>query len=408
MPVLLSRTQEEILGEILYDITNSTNITLTSPGSKMRSLSQSVSAKIGNLYEQKDVDLINAFVNGAADQYLDFFGEILATPRYGPQTSSVSALSQNVKFYVSTGNFGDINSGSSILISSGTKIGTQLNGTGVVYRVLVDTVLAASSSSTYVSVEAEREGTRGNLGQNRLVYHNFTGYADYLDGGLLVTNDAEITAGRDTEDDANYRYRLINAVVGAEGANQTAVRLAALNVPGVADIVLLPFSRGLSTFDVIVKSVAANTPASLISAVQSAVNDVIAEGVLATVRAPVLVGTSMIIKLKATEALTDSEQDGIIEGVQRSLTDYVNNLDIGEDLIVNEIVQRTMEVSDKIKDMGIPSKPIDRLYIYKPSRLEDSRVRSELLTNYEPATDERVIIEQEEVSGDTISVSFVG
>jgi len=54
-----------------------------------------------------------------------------------------------------------------------------------------------------------------------------------------------------------------------------------------------------------------------------------------------------------------------------------------------------MASSTEIKNLGVANKPLDIVYIYKNSKLEDNKVKSVLLGDYTPETDERVIIETE-------------
>jgi len=406
MPVLLSKTEEKVLGEILVDMTTNTGLTRAAPGSKLRALSEAVAKKIGRTYKYIDTNIMSAFLSGASDRYLDFFGEMLGTPRLGTRTASVSAAQRMVKFYVAAGTFGTINGGSSILIPSGTIVSTSSGGAGKRYQVLYNTVLGSAASSAYVSVESLQDGSAGNVGAGRLIHHDFINYTDYTNQTLLVTNEAEIQTGRDIEGNENYRYRLSSALTASERANFTSVRLAALSVPGVADLVFEKFARGLGTFDIAVKSVAPSATAGLIAAVQEAVDQVAGYGIMAIVKAPEEVGVSMSMTLVLTQAVTDDIASDIISNVQQSVTEYVNNLDIGEDLVINEIVQRVMETDDRIKDMGVPGKPLDSIYIYKNTRLKDNKNRYELTANYVPEVDERVIVETTEVTGDPIAVTI--
>lgn len=408
MAVLLTRDSERILGEVLYDVATTTGLTKTSPGGKMRALLEATSKETGRLYAQMDVNIIQAFLSGASDKYLDFIGELLAMPRLGQENASVSAGHKNIKFYVDSGTFGDINDSASILIPSGTLIGTLPAGRGTQFRLVYDVLLSSAKSEVWVAVEALQQGTGGNVGADQLVYHNFNNYADYLNDTLKVTNLADVLSGQEPENDENYKYRLSNALLAAEQANSMAIRLAALSVPGVADLVFLPYHRGLGSFDIIIKSVNPRTTNALLSAVQNAVANVTAMGVVPTVRAPTEVGTSISILLKLKEAVSDDTAIDIIANVRQSVGNYVNNLDIGEELVINEIVQRVMETDERIKDMGKPGKPLEAIYLYRPTRLEDNKVRQTLTGNYVALTDERVIIETVETIGDPVSVQIEG
>lgn len=390
---LFAESKERIYGEIINELVNSTVITRSSPGSKMRALAEATSKKMGRMYSTFDLNFAQAFLGGAEGQWLNFFGDMMGVARLGEQAATVTANDRNVKFTVDIGNFGDINSGSSITITSGTIVSTETAGNGIRYRVIVNTVLPSGDDKAYVSVQAVRTGSRENIGRNQFRFHNFTGYTDVANNTLKVSNDADIITGGDLETDTNYRFRIANQVLSAEQANATAVRLAALVIPGVADIVVLPFHRGIGTYDVMVQSVTPTASVDLISAVQTAVSSVTANGIVTKVRSPTELGLSVIGTLIYRRLLSPEEEVSILQSAVTNVTDYVNNLNIGEEFVVQETLERVLTTSELIKKVGTTVKPFDNLYLYRPSRLEDNKVRSTLIDDFDSEADERLIVE---------------
>lgn len=390
---LFSQTESNIFADILLEVLNDTNITRTSPGSKMRALVEAVSKKMGRMWQQFDLNMVQAFLDGAEGQFLNFMGDMMGVERLGESSASISSNDQNVRFYVDSGTFGDINGGSSISIPSGTIISTESDSEGVRYKVSFNTVLSATDSETYISVQSLRTGTNVNVGTGELIYHNFINYTDAANNTLKVLNEVEVIAGQDVEVDTNYRYRIANQVLAAEAANPIAIRLAILTVPGVADIVQLPFNRGVGTYDVLVKSTTPSISDSLISTIQNAVNGVAAQGVDVSVKGPRELGIAMVGTLYLRNKITTQEETTLLDNVVSNVTDYINNLDIGEEFIVNEVVERVLATSATIKTMGIPTKPLDNLYLYTPSRLEDNKIRSTIIQDLAPEIDERIIVE---------------
>lgn len=391
--MLFERTADEILGEALSELASSTPIDRVSAGAKARAILEVLSRKLNESYKSMDLNIARAFASGATGRYLDLIGELVATPRLGAVAASATVDAKSVRFFVETGTFGNINNASNISISSGTLVGTLEGGTGIQYRVTTTTILPAASSSVYVPVEALIPGEDSNVGAGTLTFHNFTNYADLSNESLLVTNDQGILTGRDLESDVNYRFRITKAVTAAEAANQNAILLAALSVPGVSEVVFFEFARGIGTFDLIIKAVTPTVSDTLVAAVQSAINSVRAQGIVATARKPVETGISFNISVRYTAALPASERQAVEQKIRDGLTTYINGLDIAEEFVINEAVQRVLEVDERIKDIGQPNKPFDEISIYKPSKLEDNKIRSTLLKNYVPAFDERLIIE---------------
>lgn len=388
-----SESREQIYGDIINDIIDSTNVTRSSPGSKTKALVDAVSKKMGRMYSTFDLNFGQAFLDGASGRWLDFFGDMFGVERLGEIPARQSALDRNMKFYVNAGTFGDINRGSSINIPSGTVVSTQSGGQGIKYTTTVATVLASSASEGYVSIQSVSTGDSGNVGKSQLRYHDFTTYSDYQNDTLKVVNEADIVNGANLETNANYKFRIANRITEVENANDLAVRLAALAVPGVADIVFIPFHRGIGTFDIIIKAVTPTASDGLISSTQAAIAGVTSTGIVPRARAPVEVGLSLVGTLTYKRQLSSEEERNILNSVTTNVTNYINSLDIAEEFIVQEVLERVLSTSDLIKKVGSTTQPFDNLYLYKPSRLEETKIRSILIDDYTPKSDERVIVE---------------
>lgn len=356
-------------------------------------MAEAVSNKMGQMYRKFDLNIAQSFLGSAEGKYLEFIGDMMGVAKLGQQTAEVTSSERNVRFYVDTGTFGDINSGSSITITSGTIISTGEAASGIKYIVPYNVILSSSLSETYVAVRATKAGSVSNVGARQLKYHNFTNYSDSANNSLNVINDAEIIKGEDGETDTNYRFRISQQTTAAESANQTAIRLAVLTTPGVADVVIIPWFRGIGTFDVLVKSTTPVLPAGLISTVEESVSKQTAQGCAYRVRGPVEIGFSLTGTLTLRKKLSSQEETNLINAVTSNISDYVNSLDIDEELIVNELVERVMSTSDSIKNVGSANKPFDNMYIYRPTKLEDNKIRNTLIEDYNPAEDERIIVE---------------
>ena len=390
---LFSEKEEKIFGDVMYDLLNSTNVSRSSPGSKMKALAQTVSKKMGRMWSQFDLNIGVAFLSGAEGKYLEFIGDLLGLPRLGEEPARVGSAERIIRFYVETGNFGDINGGSSILLDSGTIISTGVGCTGIRYRVSASTTLNLLDSEAFIPAQSVKAGSGTNVGSLTLNYHSFTGYVDITNSSLKVTNDADITTGEDLEIDSNYRFRLANRITSIEGGNEVSARLAALEVPGVADVVLIPFFRGIGTSEILVKAITPTITTGLIAAVSSSVNTVTSEGFVRTVRGPTELGLSMTSTLTPTRVLSPEETTETLENVTQNVSDYVNSLDIGEDFIINEVVETVLATSALIKNIGTAGRPLEKLFVYRPSRLEDNKVRSSLLTDLLGEADARIIVE---------------
>lgn len=401
---LFAETEAKIFGDVVYDLVNETNITRMSPGSKARTIASSLSRKLNRMWRQFDLNIVQSYINGADGRYLDLVGALLGLPRLGEAVANTTAGQKVVKFYVDSGTFGDINNNASMYLPKGTIISTQQYAEGIKYRLPYAVILASNQDIMYVPAEATTSGSSANVGAKQLIYHDFTDYAEVINNSLKVTNEAEIIVGADAEKDTNYRFRLANQVVSAEAANETAIRLAALIVPGVADVTILPFFKGVGSYDMLIKSTTPRPPDGLLLTVQDAIRRVTAQGIISSVRAPVDVGMSLVATLTFRKAISQTEAGNISGTVTSNITDYINNLDIAEDFVVNEVVERIMATSDQIKDVGVPNKPLDSVYIHVPSKLQDAKVRSTLTGNYTPASDAKLSVENIYAGGTPILI----
>lgn len=391
MPLVIEKSFDQLMGDSLEELVSTTNITRTTPGSKARSLLQVVNRKLNKSYQEFDINFLRTFLPFAQGRFLDYIGDMLGTTRLGSARAIVSSLEENFKFSVASGTFGDLNSGSNILVPAGTQISSLPGNEGIVYRILSGFYLPSTDTEFFFSAEAVRDGSASNAGSGTLVNTTFTGYT--LGTGLLVTNLGPINSGTDIESDNNFRFRLANQVLAAEGGNETSVRLAILSVPGVQDVISLKYARGIGTFDFVIQTIIPNTPDSVINSCQLAIERSQSYGIRGKAVAPTLTGMSFQISITWRSDTKTTERTEIKRGISNAIQDYINNLDIAEEFIYNELIQRILDVSDKIKNVGTAQQAIDQIFIYRNTKVNDSSVKEEIQDDYAPDTDERLIIE---------------
>ena len=391
---LFAESSEDILSEILGDLIDNSNLSEISPGSKTRAFAEAVSNKMGDIWEKFDANMAHAFLDGAEGRYLDYFGDMFGISRNSETSARVNANDDIIRFYRSS-------TGAPIVIPQGTVISTLKNGGGIVY--VTTSSVTISGLEAFVPARSKKSGVRGNTGKGTLVHHD-------ADESLSVINEASILSGGGIESDENFRFRISKQVFSAEAANFSAIRIACLSVAGVADVEILPFYRGIGTFDVLVKSVAPSVSNTLLQNVRRNLYFAIAQGVSFNVRKPIETGVSMKMDIYLKEEISDTLKASLIEAVKEIVFNYVDNLDIGEELIITEIVQRVMAIDDNIKRLGNTSssggiKPIRELKIHKKSTLNGQNViPQELISDYAPAVDEKLLIELTANSNNPVEV----
>jgi len=235
-----------MISDSLSYLANNTDITYLTEGSTARGLVEATNIEIARLQEYIIASYTDHFPDTATGYYLDLIGKMVGVNRLPPTAASASAEDQVVQFSVSTGRLGDVfpNPGNANqgLIKKGIKIQTS-DGT-IIYQVSENVTFNKNVKSVFVPVIAETVGDAYNVGAGKLTVHD--GPAN-----VNVTNLKPIVNGSIQEADAQYRFRISNTLVGSVSGNETAVRLAAIGNPDVANVQLINFARGAGTFDVL-------------------------------------------------------------------------------------------------------------------------------------------------------------
>src|SRR5438094_6338678 len=254
---------------------------------------------------------------------------------------------RNFEFYVRRGTFGDINGGNDIEIPSDVRISTG-DPNGAIY--LTDPVtLAAGDSRAFFSARSLAPGSVGNAPAGVFNRHNFTGYTDSRFGTLLVTNNFGLVGGRDAESDDDYRFRLNLKIQSRAVANEAALRLELLEIPGIQDVV---FERQAGAFIVYVYGISPNVSPGLLQNVQDRINDKAAYPLTGLAVAPDLVGISLSTTIEFKARTSAEEKSLALSAAASAAEDYINNLRVGETLVLNQIDDRLLNADPKILEGG--------------------------------------------------------
>jgi len=338
--MLFKKNFAELVQNSLMYLRSNTQITNINVGGITRSIIEIINKNISEYYDVLDINMTMSFLSTAEGYFLDLIGSLFNIQRV--QSSKASATSSDgvQKVYVATGTlFDKIPSG---VIPVNTSISSE-DGT-IQYYVTADTVFAAGATEVYVPITSTDTGTKVNVPAGVLVVNGLN-----IDG-VYTTNEKSIISGTDTESDANYRYRLSNATLSAEKANEIAIRLAALSVTGVADVLIRKYARGIGTYDIIVIPVEGLSSDSLVEGVQTAIEAVTAYGIKGTAIKPSIVPVEIEVRLIYQDRATDFERSQINSLVRTSIEKYTVNIRLGGDFILNEMRQQIMDVSPLIKD----------------------------------------------------------
>lgn len=338
--MLFKKSFGTLVQESLTNLTYNTEITNTNIGGVTRSMLEIINKNLSEYYDILDINMAMGFLSTAEGYFLDLIGTMFNMQRLSPVLSSASVSDRAQKFYVTSGCLFDrIPTG---VIPMGTIVSSQ---DGLIsYKVSADTVFSSGVSDVYVPVTSTSYGSNYNVSRGTLVTHNMP----VLD--VWTTNETSIINGTDTESDSNYRFRLMNATLAAEKANEIAIRLAALSVNGVADVIIRPYSRGIGTFDVLVVPLEGIATDSLVHSVQNAIDSVKACGIRGTAIKPTIVPVDISVKIIFSNGVTEYRKSELRRLVKNSIQNYIVNIPVGGTFILNELRQQIMDVSPDIKD----------------------------------------------------------
>jgi len=231
--MFIEQTAPAVVADRIFSKLNVQGLNAFSTGSTVRTVVDAfLDERIDIL---RDIRFItsNAFLRAAESGYLDLLGEdMFGMSRLEATAPNVSAEDQNVLITTTSGVLSDylpFDNGIGYKVPIGTTIS---DATGEIqFQVTEDTYLEDDfATSVFVAVDGLETGTVYNVAAGVLTTISIE--------GLNVTNLGAIANGQDEESDNNYRYRISQAHLASERGNETAIRLAALSVSGVSDVVI--------------------------------------------------------------------------------------------------------------------------------------------------------------------------
>lgn len=153
---------------------------------------------------------------------------------------------------------------------------------------------------------------------------------------------------RPSESEEEYKYRISRATTNNEKANKIAVRLAALSVSGVKDVLFKEFSQGSGSFSVYVLTDNPTPSMQILKQVEQAIDEVKAFGIRVHVLAPKLKPVEMKVKLVFDKNVTELEKRVVFEEARRKIRAYINSRHPGDTIEINELIKQIREINRNI------------------------------------------------------------
>lgn len=345
--VIEYKTTTQLNAETLQDLARQAVVSNLNAGARARVLHEIMNIRLGESYDTLRFNNAMIFLTSSSGWFLDLVGRVAGIPRRAASTAVVEREDENFKFYVISGVLKDkVPSG---VIPNGTLI---QNATGSIqFQMTVDAPFSDTDTSVYVSAAAVGPGSDYRAGRNILQSHSL-GSPD-----VLFTNEKEILTGEDRETDDNYRFRIANSRAAKESANLTAVRLAMLPVPGVADVVIREFPGLMEALIIPSGNIVSK---STVRACQFLGNREKAGGIRLTALSPRMLPFELFLHLRLTSTTPSTQREEVKNHVRADIFDYMDDIRMGGTLVIKQLESRIQNSDGRVLDHRLVCLSINR------------------------------------------------
>lgn len=171
---------------------------------------------------------------------------------------------------------------------------------------------------------------------------------------LVVTKAEDGTVIERLQDDDEYRVTLLGAFDALASANEIAVRLKALLVPGIKDVIYERYTLGAGSYTAVPVTLPGFSLEEVVSALEAVYDEQSAFGVRYKLRLPRRKELNMRVLL-----LGRSLQANAGVAATKEIRQYIEELDPGEAFIWNEAMTRVQASASSIEDVELKWMDLD-------------------------------------------------
>jgi len=350
MPIVYTKTKDEIITRILTSLEKNANITATSPGSVARAFADAFGTEMFYLYETFREAVNQSSLSTASGRSLDLIGELYNVRRKTISDQlSYERATANIEFFL------DKSYQSAVVIPAGTLVFNDVSSYSspqYSYKVAQDIVIVEGATRAYGIVTPNFESNDYVASVGSLTRHNYISPPGII---VFCNNPKEIYPILNAESDDNYRRRILSAIKVNTTGTLEAIRFAALSVAGVRDIRIKEASYGLGSCEVIIIPEVPGRLGNIVTLVSDAISNVRPLGIRMniSIAEPVAVQVNAIVSLSYGSAT--NLQSAIANQAAVFVKRYLNSFTIGDTMSVQEVERQIQLSSDLIRSVNITS-----------------------------------------------------
>jgi len=342
--MIFGKTRIQIEQETIEQLASDSQVTNLNRGSTARSLVDAIGDQLNDVYQAIEANYSQSFLDLAAGQFLNLIGSTFGLTRRDSVAAHVSAQDEAIKFFTQ-----DKSPLASHIPSKAIPVNTlvQTSNGDVVFFVSEDAPINDVQSEVFVSATAQDAGTVSRVGRAKLIKH------DLGISTVSVTNTQDIGSGTDIESDAEFRLRISTATLLGQSGNVAALRSAALRTPGVSNVRIKEFPSGVGTVQVFLIPSGTIVPRDSFNSAEQLVSRARSAGIRVEVRQPNYVPVQLTVRLTFNKNTSDADQLRIKRAVPASIADYLDDIQLGGTLVLNQLRRSILSTSESIQDIQI-------------------------------------------------------
>jgi uncharacterized phage protein gp47/JayE len=313
-----------------------------SDGSTLKTIIESLMEEMDIQYWQLEQAYNSGHIDDTIDADLDKLVALLGIIR-NPASNAIGT----VTFSRSTAAIANY------FIPAGTLVQTlkDASGISVQFTTLNNATLLSGNSTVDVNVSCTQSGLIGNIAASTISIINTP-----ANGIESVTNSNPMSGGEEIESDTDLRERTKHILDTSGLGTVDALKFKIKIISGVKEVSVVDLARGIGTVDIIVLT----DTIPMITDKRNEINTIIAAtkaaGIDIVLSEPAVVSINVSVALTLLDGYIVSDLTTI---VTTAITDYINNLDIGQTLILNQLRKSILNSSVHILDINISTPTVN-------------------------------------------------